>query len=172
MMGSSFARHAAELLPFCRERGYNDRVALLWDLSRHSGRRRLAVWTFRKGCAEYVFVVSHGSGSAESHVRSACARVSNEDGSHLSSEGRALVAERYMGSYGVAYRLDGLDETNASLRPRCVVLHGWRYTTHLPIWPVATVGSWGCPVVSPRDMEMLDSILQREQRVVLWAYMD
>ena len=127
MMDSSFARHAAELLPFCRERGYNDRVALLWNLSRHSGRRRLAVWNFRKGCAEYVFVVSHGSGSAESHVRSACARVSNEDGSHLSSEGRALVAERYTGSYGVAYRLDGLDETNASLRPRCVVLHGWRY---------------------------------------------
>ena len=152
MMGSSFARHAAELLPFCRERGYNDRVALLWDLSRHSGRRRLAVWNFRKGCAEHVFVVSHGSGSTESHVRSARARVSNEDGS--------------------AYRLDGLDETNASLRPRCVVLHGWRYTTHLPIWPVATVGSWGCPVVSPRDMETLDSILQREQRVVLWAYMD
>lgn len=63
MSGSSFARHAAELLPFCRERGYNDRVALLWDLSRHSGRRRLAVWNFRKGCAEHVFVASHGSGS-------------------------------------------------------------------------------------------------------------
>ena len=49
MIGSSFAGHAAELLEFCRERGYNDRVALLWDLSRHSGRRRFAVWNFREG---------------------------------------------------------------------------------------------------------------------------
>ena len=135
MMGSSFARHAAELLPFCRERGYNDRVALLWDLSRHSGRRRLAVWNFRKGCAEHVFVASHGSGSAESHVRSAYARVSNEDGSHLSSEGRALVAERYTGSYGVAYRLDGLDETNVSLRPRSCCTGG-------VIRPIFPSGLW------------------------------
>lgn len=167
----SFERHAAELLKFCRERGYNDRVALLWDLSRHSGRRRLAVWNFREGRAEHLFVASHGSGSAASHVRSARARVSDADGSHLSSEGRALVAERYMGSYGVAYRLDGLDETNASLRKRCVVLHGWKYTTSFPIWPVATVGSWGCPVLSVRDMATLDAILQREENVVLWAYM-
>lgn len=171
MMAGGFESHAAELLEFCRERGYNDRVALLWDLARHSGRRRLAVWNFREGRAMHLFVASHGSGSAKPHVRSARARVSDGEGSHLSSEGRALVAERYMGRYGVAYRLDGLDATNASLRRRCVVLHGWRYTTSFPIWPVATVGSWGCPVLSERDMAALDAILQRERQVVLWAYM-
>ncbi len=171
MRGGGFESHAAELLEFCRGRGYNDRVALLWDLSRHSGRRRFAVWDFREGRAMHIFVASHGSGSAESHVRSARARVSDADGSHLSSEGRALVAERYEGRYGVAYRLDGLDATNASLRQRCVVLHGWRYTTSFPIWPVATAGSWGCPVLSVRDMATLDAILQRERQVVLWAYM-
>ncbi len=171
MRGGGFECHAAELLKFCRERGYNDRVALLWDLSRHSGRRRFAVWDFREGRAEHIFVASHGSGSAKPHVRSVRARVSDEDGSHLSSEGRALVAERYTGRYGVAYRLDGLDATNGSLRRRCVVLHGWRYTTSFPIWPVATVGSWGCPVLSERDMATLDAILQRERQVVLWAYM-
>lgn len=171
MRGGGFECHAAELLKFCRGRGYNDRVALLWDLSRHSGRRRFAVWDFRERRAEHIFVASHGSGSAKPHVRSARARVSDEDGSHLSSEGRALVAERYTGRYGVAYRLDGLDATNGSLRRRCVVLHGWRYTTSFPIWPVATVCSWGCPVLSERDMATLDAILQRERQVVLWAYM-
>ena len=165
-----FSTRAAELYAFCQERGFNTRVALLMDLGRHSGRRRFVVWDFQQGKALHSFPASHGSGSARSHVRSAYAECSNEDGSHLSSAGRALVAERYVGRYGVAYRLDGLDETNSALRKRCVVLHGWRYTTSFPIYPFPTVGSWGCPVLSLRAMKKLDEILQREQRVVLWMY--
>lgn len=165
-----FGRRAEELAAFSRERGYNCRVALLWDLAMHSGRRRLALWNFEKGCAEHVFVAGHGSGSRRSHARSAYARVSNEDGSHLSSCGRALIAERYEGRYGVAYRLDGLDESNSALRGRCVVLHGWEFTTDRPLWPLPSVGSWGCPVVSRRAMALLDEVLRHEERVVLWAY--
>ena len=72
MTASSFRSHAAELLKFCRERGYNDHVALLWDLARHSGRRRFAVWDFREGRAMHLFVAGHGSGCAASHVRPRC----------------------------------------------------------------------------------------------------
>ncbi len=169
-ISKDFSSRAAELYAFCQERGYNTRVALMMDLGRHSGRRRFVVWDFQQGRALHSFPASHGSGSARSHVRSAYAECSNEDGSHLSSAGRALVAERYVGRYGVAYRLDGLDETNSALRKRCVVLHGWRYTTSFPIYPFPTVGSWGCPVLSLRAMKKLDEILQREQRVVLWMY--
>ncbi|MBR3702888.1 MAG: murein L,D-transpeptidase catalytic domain family protein [Alistipes sp.] len=169
-ISKDFSSRVAELYAFCQERGYNTRLALMMDLGRHSGCRRFVVWDFQQGRALYSFPVSHGSGSARSHVRSAYAECSNGDGSHLSSAGRALVAERYVGRYGVAYRLDGLDETNSALRKRCVVLHGWRYTTSFPIYPFPTVGSWGCPVLSLRAMKKLDEILQREQRVVLWMY--
>lgn len=96
--------------------------------------------------------------------------LSNEDGSHLSSVGRALVAERYEGRYGVAYRLDGLEATNSNLRPRCVVLHGWEHTTSLPIYPFATVGSFGCPVLSRRMMRRVDELLRREERVILEVF--
>ncbi|MBO7195655.1 MAG: murein L,D-transpeptidase catalytic domain family protein, partial [Alistipes sp.] len=91
-----------------------------------------------------------------------------EDGSHLSSIGKCLIAERYEGRYGVAYRLDGLEESNSALRERCVVLHGWRYTTPFPIFPFPTVGSWGCPVLSRRAMRIVDELLQREKDVILW----
>lgn len=87
--------------------------------------------------------------------------------SHLSSVGRALVSERY----GVAYRLDGLNSTNSNLRPRCVVLHGWEYTTSYPIWPIATTGSFGCPVLSHRMMSRLDAIIKNESKVVLLSFL-
>ena len=155
------------LLDYCRREGYNTHIALFVDLSRHSGRRRFVVWDFESEDIVVAAPVSHGSGSRSPHVRSAYARMSNEDGSHLSSLGRALVAERYEGHYGRAYRLDGLEATNSNLRPRCVVLHGWEHTTSYPIWPLATTGSFGCPVLSRRNMSRLDAIIKNESRVVL-----
>lgn len=167
---SRVEERADELLDYCRRNGYNSRVALFVDLSRHSGRRRFVVWSFEEHRALLCCPVSHGSGSPRSHVRSSYARLSNDDGSHLSSAGRALVAERYEGRYGVAYRLDGLDDTNSNLRSRCVVLHGWEHTTSYPIFPFATVGSWGCPVLSVRMMRRVDEILKNESNVVILSF--
>ena len=164
------AERAKELLEYCRREGYNTRVALFVDLSRHSGRRRFVAWDMVRMVPIFTCPVSHGSGSEMSHVRSAYARFSNEDGSHLSSLGRAVVAERYEGRYGVAYRLDGLEATNSNLRSRYVVLHGWEHTTSYPIWPRATVGSFGCPVLSRRMMARVDELLQREKGVIIEVF--
>lgn len=161
---------AVALREYCRKEGYNTNIALFVDLSRHSGRNRFVAWNLEQNVAIFTCPISHGSGSQRPHLRSAYARLSNEDGSHLSSVGRALVAERYEGRYGVAYRLDGLDASNSNLRSRCVVLHGWEYTTSFPIWPLATVGSFGCPVLSRRMMQKVDAILMREKGVVIEVY--
>lgn len=167
---SRVAERAQALREFCSREGYNTSVALFVDLSRHSGRRRFVVWDMERNVPIFTCPVSHGSGSKMSHVRSAYAALSNEDGSHLSSLGRALIAERYEGRYGVAYRLDGLDETNSNLRTRCVVLHGWKYTTSCPIFPCATVGSFGCPVLSRKMMRRVDELLQKEMGVVIETF--
>ena len=169
---SRVAERVCMLRAFCRAKGYNSRIAVLIDMSRHSGRNRLVVWDFEREKAIMCSPVSHGSGSQLSHVRSAYANFSNEDGSHLSSLGRALIAERYEGRYGVAYRLDGLEASNSNLRSRCVVLHGWERTTSFPIWPMPTVGSFGCPVLSRKRMAQLDEILKNESRVVLLSFSD
>ena len=164
---SRVTERAQALREFCSREGYNTRVALFVDLSRHSGRRRFVAWDMERNMPIFTCPVSHGSGAERSHVRSAYARTSNADGSHLSSLGRALIAERYEGRYGVAYRLDGLDATNSNLRPRCVVLHGWEHTTSFPIFPCATVGSFGCPVLSRKMMRRVDELLQQHDRVIL-----
>ena len=167
---SRVAERAEALRVFCRKEGYNTYVALFVDLLRHSGRRRFVAWDMERNVPIFTCPVSHGSGAQRSHVRSVYASTSNEDGSHLSSLGRALVAKRYEGRYGVAYRLDGLDATNSNLRPRCVVLHGWEHTTSFPIWPIATVGSFGCPVLSRKMMCRVDKLLQQHDRVVLEVF--
>lgn len=168
---SRVRERAPKLRDYCQAKGYNTHIALFVDLGRHSGLCRFVVWDFDEAKAIITSPVSHGSGSQTPHKMSCYARVSNDDGSHLSSIGRALVAERYVGRYGVAYRLDGLDDTNSNLRKRCVVLHGWEYTTSIPIWPLATVGSFGCPVLSRRVMARVDTILQQEKCVVLMTFM-
>lgn len=170
MNTEQFRRRAAELKEFCTANGYNSRIALLWDLSLHSGRRRFVVWNYAENRVERAFVASHGSGQECSLRYSAYATTSNVADSHLSSVGRALVAERYVGRYGIAYRLDGLDESNSAMRERCIVLHGWKHTTSFPIWPMPTIGSWGCPVLSRRSMAILDEIIRNEENVVLYAY--
>ncbi|MBO7242170.1 MAG: murein L,D-transpeptidase catalytic domain family protein [Alistipes sp.] len=167
---SRVAARAAALRSYCEQEGYNTHLALFVDLSRHSGRCRFMAWDFEQNRPILSSPVSHGSGSQRSHRRSAYARLSNEDGSHLSSVGRALVAERYEGSYGIAYRLDGLESTNSNLRSRCVVLHGWSYTTTLPIFPIPTVGSFGCPVLSKRVMARVDELLRNQSRVILEVF--
>ena len=161
---------AVALRSYCEQEEYNTHLALFVDLSRHSGRCRFMAWDFEQNRPILSSPVSHGSGSQRSHRRSAYARLSNEDGSHLSSVGRALVAERYEGSYGIAYRLDGLESTNSNLRSRCVVLHGWSYTTTLPIFPIPTVGSFGCPVLSKRVMARGDELLRNQSRVILEVF--
>lgn len=161
---------AVALRSYCEQEGYNTHLALFVDLSRHSGRCRFMAWDFEQNRPILSSPVSHGSGSQRSHRRSAYARLSNEDGSHLSSVGRALVAERYEGSYGIAYRLDGLESTNSNLRSRCVVLHGWSYTTSLPIFPIPAVGSFGCPVLSKSVMARVDELLRNQSRVILEVF--
>lgn len=172
----SLLRHIAErkcmLRAWCQRHDYNMKIAIFVDLSLHSGRNRFVVWDFEGERPLLVCPVSHGSGSDKPHRRTAYAKISNEDGSHLSSVGRALVAERYEGRYGVAYRLDGLDSSNSNLRSRCVVLHSWRYTTSFPIFPLPTVGSFGCPVISRKMMSRLDAILSEHSRVVIDIFME
>lgn len=170
----SLLKHIRErkcmLRAWCYRNDYNTQIAIFVDLSLHSGRNRFVVWDFEKERPLLICPVSHGSGSPKPHKRTAYAKVSNKDGSHLSSLGRALVAERYEGRYGVAYRLDGLDSSNSNLRSRCVVLHSWRYTTSFPIFPLPTVGSFGCPVISRKMMARVDKILSSHKRVIIETF--
>ena len=57
MNTEQFRRRAAELKGFCAANGYNSRIALLWDLSLHSGRRRFVVWNYAENLIFHLLAV-------------------------------------------------------------------------------------------------------------------
>ena len=143
-------------------------VAVLIDLAVSSRRVRLRVVNLAQGSVLMECLVASGRG------RSLKTRLWPQTGdvpdSWLTPVGRCKVAERYEGSFGVSYRLDGLDSTNSNVRSRAIVLHPSEEVPEcnyslLPLWC-----SRGCVVVSPQSMRKLDEILSAHKDVLLWIY--
>lgn len=159
---------AAEALTFCQQKGMDTDICILVDYSVPSGLNRLYVWDFQKKKVIYECMAAHGEGHGE--PRKAAPKFSNEENSWLSSLGKCRIAERYDGQFGIAYRLDGLEESNSNVRKRCVVLHA--YSTILPfqIYPFRSARSKGCVMISPRAMKKIDTMLKGKKGVLLETY--
>jgi len=171
MSGRKCRERAIEALEFCEKRKLNREICIFVDYSLHSGVDRLMVWSFEKNKPLYSCLVSHGRGSDQE--RGAMAYVKefgNVPESNLTSLGKAMVGERYKGSYGTSYRLHGLEKSNSNMQRRAIVLHGWRAVRNFVSYPLATVGGLGCPAVSHKAMSELDSYLKDRSRVLIWSY--
>lgn len=146
---------------------------LLYDLSLHSGKKRLFLIDLSTGYAIDSFMVSHGAGRNPwgRDLSKASPATSNTVNSHLSSEGRYLVGNRDYSSWGihVKYWMYGQDPTNCNAVKRVVVLHSWDYTPDEEVYPDGTPESWGCPAVSNITMKKLDELLSSSnQKMLLW----
>lgn len=146
----------------------NTQICILVDYSLPSGCNRLWIWGFDDEEVLFECPVAHGRGKGG--IPRGVARFSNQDGSWLSSLGKARIAERYTGRYGISYRLDGLDSTNSNLRNRCVVLHAYHTVPQKPIFPLPSGRSKGCIMVAKKNMEVLDAYLQNSHNVLLLTY--
>lgn len=116
----------------------------------------------------YECMAAHGEGHGE--PRKAAPKFSNEENSWLSSLGKCRIAERYNGQFGIAYRLDGLEESNSNVRKRCVVLHAYSSILPFQIYPFRSARSKGCVMISPHAMKKIDALLLNEKGVLLETY--
>lgn len=101
----------------------------------------------------------------------AAAKVSNTDGSHLSSIGKYIVASRGYSNWGinVNYKLLGQDKTNSNAEKRQIVLHSWEKVPDEETYPKGTPEGWGCPALSNASMKILDEKLKKSGRTLLWV---
>jgi len=156
---------------FASQHQYNQKLAFMIDYSLHSGLNRFFVVDLEKGILLKKGLVCHGSCKGQ-NTNGTANIFSNISGSYCTTLGMAVVAERAYSRWGENYKywLDGLEESNANMRKRVVVLHAWEHVPDKEIYPKSIAMSWGCPTVSIKFLDELDAILKENDKVLLYSF--
>lgn len=159
---------AAEAKKFVVQQGFSRTHCFLLDMRIHSGMKRFFIYNLKRDSVEMAGLVTHGSGSQADSEELV---FSNQSNSYCTSLGRYKVGKSYIGSFGMAYKLHGLDESNNNAFNRCVVLHGHDCVPNGDVYPAGICLSLGCPTVSPAFLTRLQQYIDSSKRpLMLWIY--
>ena len=142
----------AELKKYDKQGTFNKQYCFLIDMSIHSGRNRFFIYNLLKDSVVASGLVTHGRGTAAKNNQ---LQFSNTVSSNCTSLGRYRVGKPYMGKFGLAYKLHGLDKTNSRAFERFVVLHAHDCVPNSEVFPLPICESLGCPTVSPAFLTIL-----------------
>ncbi len=160
------SEHVARLNKFISKSNgaYNDRYAILIDMSVSSNRFRFTLMDLKKDSVLIQGLVGHGAGS-ETGIKDSLI-FGNIPESYKSSLGIYKVGVSYQGVFGKAYRLHGLEASNSNAFKRAIVFHQWDYLPNEEqTEPIAN--SLGCPMVSPEVFKAVDAYIQQEKKPLL-----
>ena len=143
---------------------YSTRYCFLADMSVASGKKRFFVYNLETDSIEQSGLVTHGSGTDRNGD---ALFFSNEPGSNCTSLGNYAIGNAYMGRFGLAYKLHGLDKGNSNAFSRFVVLHAHACVPDKEIYPFTICLSLGCPTVSPGFLEVLKKYIEEESKPIL-----
>lgn len=148
--------------------GYNSNITFLIDMSIFSGHYRFFVFDLQKDSILRKGLVAHGKGSDNDYPHPL--HFSNTEGSYCTSLGMYKIGEHYIGDYGKAYRLYGLDSSNSLAYERSIVLHKYQSVPDKEQnRPICL--SLGCPMVSYQFFEYLEFIIDNSsQNILLYIY--
>ena len=145
---------------------YNSEIAFLIDMKINSGQPRFFVYNLKEKKIADQGLVAHGSGS-ETGIENQL-KFSNIPNSNTTSLGKYAIGHHYVGKFGKAYKLYGLDQTNDKAFERYIVLH---YYSKVPYEPQAEpiCNSLGCPMVNEKYFNRLEKILDNSEKKILLA---
>ncbi len=160
-------RKAASAKQFVKRNRYNEQLCFLIDMKLRSGSERFFVYDLNADSVITSGVVTHG----RCNERWLTGRkYSNEPGCGCTSLGKYKIGNPYMGRFGLAYKLHGLDATNNNAFERFVVLHAHECVPEEEVWS-EICQSDGCPTVSPGFLQQLKTIINTSRKpVLLWIY--
>lgn len=160
------ARYIDELRQDVRRAGlaYNSSIACYADLTRPDNSYRFFVLDLAQRKVLLRGTCLNGLTDAQGRVR-----YSNEVNSNCSSRGLASIGERYVGSFGRAFRLYGLEAGTRNLRKRAVVLHSW---AGVPAEPSKEhpIQSEGCPTLNPLVLDEVAQIIAHSPKPILLRF--
>jgi hypothetical protein len=152
---------------FAKKNGYNPSVCFLIDMSLASGQNRFFVFNLAKDSIQQSGLVTHGRCN---QMWLEGRKYSNVPGCGCSSLGKYKVGYSYQGTFGLAYKLYGLDKTNNNAFKRFVVLHSHECVPENEV-KGEICQSDGCPTVSPQFLQQLKAIINGSSKpVLLWIY--
>jgi len=158
---------AAEAKVFAQQKGYNETICFLVDMSLPSGQNRFFIYDFRKDTLQNSGLVTHGRCN-QNWLEGR--KYGNTVGCGCTSLGKYKIGHSYNGRFGLAYKLYGLDKTNDKAFERFVVLHSHECVPETEVTD-EICQSDGCPTVSPGFLQQLKSILDASKKpVLLWVY--
>jgi len=97
-------------------------------------------------------------------------KYANEIGCGCTSLGKYKVGNSYVGKFGLAFKLYGLDPSNINAYKRYVVLHSHSCVPESEI-AEEICQSNGCPTVSPGFLKQLEVMIKKQrQPVLLWIF--
>ena len=158
---------AAEAKLFVQQKGYNDAICFLADMSLPSGQNRFFVYNFKKDTIENSGLVTHGRCN---QYWLEGRKYGNTVGCGCTSLGKYKMGYSYNGRFGLAYKLYGLDKTNDKAFQRFVVLHAHACVPETEVKD-DICQSDGCPTVSPGFLQWLKPVINESKKpVLLWVY--
>lgn len=159
---TSTANKATALLPYLRANGYNTTMCFVINMKVPSGKKRFFIYNYAQQKIVSSGLVTHGSGRNKQAFG-----FSNVNGSLCTAKGRYKIGASYQGTFGLAYKLYGLDATNNNAFARFVVLHSHACVPLYNVYPQQICESWGCPTVSPSFLTTLSTIINASAKPIM-----
>lgn len=146
--------------------GYNNEFAFFIDMGIESGKYRFFVYNLKTNEIIDEGLVTHGFGS-ESKSNGEL-KFSNVNNSLCTSLGNYSIGNSYLGSYGKAYKLYGLDKTNSNAFERNIVLHKMS-TIPDHEQNESIEKSFGCPAVNELYFERLAKLIDHSKANIIMS---
>jgi hypothetical protein len=154
---------AGYMAKYATANNYNSQYCFLVDMKMESGKKRFFVYNFSADSVELAGLVTQGSGKTQNDT----IQFSNTPSSLCTSLGKYKIGNSYTGTFGLAFKLHGLDATNSNAFNRFVVLHSHSCVPNDETAPFPICESWGCPTVAPAFLSELKKYIEKSQKPVL-----
>lgn len=145
---------------------YNKRIAFFIDMKVPSGKNRFFVYDLKLNKIIDKGLVAHGSGS-ETGVKGEL-KFSNIPNSLSTSVGNYYIGNSYLGKFGKAYKLYGLDKTNSNAFKRDIVFHHY-YDVPYKEQNGYICNSFGCPMVNRKYFDRISEIIDDSESDILMS---
>ena len=143
---------------------YNNELAFFIDMRVMSGKNRFVVYDLKYDKIVDQGLVAHGIGSENGTAGEL--KFSNTNSSFCTSLGKYSIGKNYIGRFGKAYKLYGLDATNSNAFARSIVLHQYDKVPYEE-QDKAIVHSLGCPMVNELYYGRIQKIIDNSKRNII-----